>query len=101
MWLVKKEVKQQKFVLPCYEGTGTPLAEGGLVLSRFARSLQESVPDQVIHSAKSWLCHGGVSREDKILPWNSDELIGDARYSPVEVQSFLLMHLRLCWNHTR
>jgi molecular chaperone DnaK (HSP70) len=69
------------------------------VVGRFARSLAATQPGRVIHSAKSWICHGGVSREDRILPWHSDELIGDDRRSPVEVSSAFLQHLKEAWNH--
>ena len=70
------------------------------VVGRFARSVAATQPGRVIHSAKSWICHGGVSREDRILPWHSDELIGDDRRSPVEVSSAFLQHLKDAWNHT-
>ncbi len=69
------------------------------VVGRFARSVAATQPGRVIHSAKSWICHGGVSREDRILPWHSDELIGDDRRSPVEVSSAFLKHLKDAWNY--
>lgn len=69
------------------------------VVGRYARSMAAVQPGRVIHSAKSWICHGGVSREDRILPWHSDELIGDERRSPVEVSAAYLGHLRRAWNH--
>jgi molecular chaperone DnaK (HSP70) len=68
-------------------------------VGRYARSLAATQPGRVIHSAKSWICHGGVSREDRILPWHSDELIGDDRRSPVEVSAAYLQYLRQAWNH--
>ena len=94
----RKEIKQKKFRFPFYEKSESSLGEGAFVLGRLAQTLQETMPSRVINSAKSWLCHGGVNREDKILPWNSDEIIGESRYSPVEVLSFLLLHLRFYWN---
>ncbi|SMF49343.1 hsp70 family protein [Pseudobacteriovorax antillogorgiicola] len=56
-------------------------------------------PDQVIHSAKSWLSHKGVDRSQPLLPWNSDEILGDKRLSPIQAGTQLLDHLRLCWNY--
>lgn len=69
------------------------------VVGRYARSATAVQPGRVIQSAKSWICHGGISREDRILPWHSDELIGDDRRSPVEVSAAYLEHLRRAWNH--
>lgn len=95
----KKEAKNKRFLLPSYENTGSLLEKTEVVLGRYARKQQSKTPARVIHSAKSWLCHTAVNREGKVLPWASDEIIGDKRYSPVEVQSLLLLHLRLSWNH--
>ena len=53
---------------------------------------------RVIHSAKSWLCHGGVDRRAVFLPWDSQEIVGDDRCSPVEVSSYYLQHLRQAWD---
>ena len=96
----KKEVKRGSFLLPFYQEKNSPLSEGELVLGRYAQNLQNSKPERIIHSAKSWLCHTGVSREDKILPWNSDELTGNKRFEPAKVLSFFLAHLKEQWNST-
>lgn len=68
-------------------------------VGRYAKFVAATQPGRVIHSAKSWICHGGVSRNDRILPWHSDELIGDDRRSPVEVSAAFLQHLRHAWNY--
>lgn len=94
----KKEIKDKHFLLPFYTNSSTLLENAEIVLGRFARRQQNKTPARVIHSAKSWLCHTGVNREGKVLPWASPEITGDKRLSPVEVQSFFLLHLRLCWN---
>lgn len=96
----KKEIKDKRFVLPFYKDRSSLLSEGGVVLGSFAEKQRTSNPSRVISSAKSWLVNSSVNREDKILPWNSDEIIGEKRYSPVEILSFLLCHLRLFWNST-
>ena len=95
----KKDVRNKSFKLPFYEEDPI-LSESKLALGRLALGKQTDEPSRVISSAKSWLCHAGVNREDKILPWNSDDITGDHRHSPVEVLSYLLLHLRLYWNHT-
>ncbi|HAR65083.1 MAG TPA: molecular chaperone DnaK, partial [Lentisphaeria bacterium] len=38
----------------------------------FARDYGATLPSQLINSAKSWLSHAGVDREDAILPWGSN-----------------------------
>jgi molecular chaperone DnaK (HSP70) len=68
------------------------------VVGALARELLMTQADLVVHSAKSWLCHGGVDREAKILPWHSDTLIGEKRLSPVFVSSLYLRHLKDVWN---
>ena len=68
-------------------------------VGRAAREQASTSPDRVIASAKSWLCHARVDREAGILPWNSDEIIGDARMSPVAASAAYLRHLRLAWDN--
>lgn len=68
------------------------------IVGMLAQERLVSQADLVVHSAKSWLCHGGVDREAKILPWHSDTLIGDKRLSPVYVSSLYLQHLKDIWN---
>lgn len=54
-------------------------------------------PGRLSASAKSWLCHSGVNREAKLLPWQASD--GVEKLSPVEVSSRLLAHIRDTWNH--
>jgi molecular chaperone DnaK (HSP70) len=91
----KAEWKRGQLKLPWGGEDETP----DFAVGRFARSTAATQPGRVIHSAKSWICHGGVSREDRILPWHSDELIGDDRRSPVEVSAAFLKHIKDAWNH--
>ncbi len=72
-------------------------AEEKVVIGEFARRQGIDVPTRFIHSGKSWLCHGGVNREEAILPWQSDER--DAKRSPAQVAEAVLLHLREAWNH--
>lgn len=62
----------------------------------FARDHGVDVPGRLIASAKSWLCHPGVDRTARILPWQGlDEV---SRLSPVDVSSRILAHIVQSWN---
>jgi len=65
----------------------------------FAREQGAKVPDRLVSSAKSWLCHGKVDRMAPILPWGAGEDID--RVSPVEATSAYLRHIKEAWNHSK
>jgi len=67
------------------------------LVGELARRRSSDVPDRVVHSAKSWLCHGGVDRRTPFLPRSPAEL--DRRVSPVEASAAYLAHLRQAWDH--
>lgn len=67
------------------------------VVGAFARDFGATEPDSFVASAKSWLCHSGVDRTAKILPWSSDAA-NSLRWSPVEISSFFLARIRDVWN---
>ena len=59
----------------------------------FARNRGAELPSRLIASAKSWLCHVGIDRREKILP------LGDEpQMSPMEACAALLRHLREAWD---
>jgi len=62
----------------------------------FARDHGSKVPARLVSSAKSWLCHSGVDRHARILPWGA----GDEVYkvSPVGAVGEYLKHIRKAWN---
>ncbi len=64
---------------------------GELALRRGAE-----VPNKLVSSAKSWLCHEGVDRTAKILPWGAHPEA--ERISPVEASSEILGHIRAAWD---
>lgn len=68
------------------------------VVGAFARDFGASEPDSFVSSAKSWLCHSGVDRTAKILPWSTDAEASALRWSPVEISSFFLGRIRDAWN---
>ncbi len=53
-------------------------------------------PGRLVASAKSWLCHTGVDRAAKLLPWHASDDV--ERLSPVEASSRYLSHMRDVWN---
>ena len=63
-----------------------------------AREQGARVPGRLVSSAKSWLCHGGVDRTAKILPWGAGDDV--RRISPLEASARVLGHLREAWDAT-
>ncbi len=72
-------------------------AETPFVVGDFAKKRGAEVPARLVSSAKSWLCHTGVDRTSSILPWSAPESI--TKYSPLDVSSSYIEHIRLAWNH--
>jgi len=68
-----------------------------LVVGELARSRGAEVPQQLISSSKSWLCHTGVDRSQPILPWGAPAEVD--QLSPVEASAAILDHIRRAWNH--
>jgi molecular chaperone DnaK (HSP70) len=66
------------------------------VVGELARQQGARVPDRMIASAKSWLCHPDVDRMAAILPWGAGD--GPKR-SPVEVSAAILAHVADAWRH--
>lgn len=82
---ITADMEAEKPVLPsfyCFPLEGEPF------LGWYARERGAELPDRVIASAKSWLCHDGINRRAPILP------LSDPKMSPVEVCAALLKHLR-------
>jgi hypothetical protein len=66
------------------------------VVGELARRLGARVPNRLVASAKSWVCHGGVNRRAPILPWSAPD--EEPHVSPFEAQVAYLAHLRSAWN---
>ncbi len=66
------------------------------VVGALARDHGATVPARLVSSAKSWLCHGSVDRQAKILPWGVGKDI--AKVSPVQATAAYLSHIRQAWN---
>lgn len=68
-----------------------PLEGGKPFLGWYARERGAEIPEQVIASAKSWLCYDAIDRRAPILPLNHPKM------SPLEVCTALLKHIKgLC-----
>lgn len=91
--LIEREVEGESLSLPSflYFPLEEEKIEGSYCLGTFARDRGAQLPDRLVSSAKSWLCHEGVDRRAPILPPS------EARISPLEVSSALLSHLKAAW----
>ncbi|RJQ87545.1 MAG: molecular chaperone DnaK [Desulfobacteraceae bacterium] len=64
-----------------------------------ARDQGAQVPARLVSSAKSWLCHGNVDRNARILPWGAPQEV--YKLSPVQAGAAYLEHIRRAWNYSR
>lgn len=70
--------------------------ERDFAVGEYARKQGTQVETRLVSSAKSWLCHAGIDRKAKVLPWRAGE--GDRRVSPLEASTLYLQHLAEAWN---
>ena len=107
--LVAANQVESRDTLPSFhfQSSGQNLAEGALRLpwhtderdwcvGVMARDEGLKSPGRLIGSAKSWLCHTGVDRAAKLLPWHGEADVD--RLSPVEASARYLGHIRDAWN---
>ena len=66
------------------------------IIGAYARDQGALVPDRLVSSAKSWLCHANVDRRARILPWGTTGQV--SKISPVATTSAYLNHIRQAWN---
>jgi hypothetical protein len=66
------------------------------VVGEFARERGAELPQRLISSAKSWLCHPMVDRNQAILPWGASNEV--PKLSTVEASAAILEHIRRAWN---
>ena len=86
--------KRGQLALPWDTVSGEAAPPPHFAVGRLARLLASATPGRVAHSAKSWLSHSGIDPEAAILPWQSEEVPPDERWSPVAVSAALLAHVR-------
>lgn len=73
--------------------------EANFVVGDYAKEQMNALPGRVIHSAKSWLAHGGIDREAPVLPFASEEVPPRLQLSPVEASAAYLEYLKAAWDH--
>jgi molecular chaperone DnaK (HSP70) len=88
----KHDVSEESMALPWPD-------DSRLTVGEFARHRGAELPDRLISSSKSWLCHTMVDRSEPILPWKSD-IAPKSKRSPVEASAAILQHICNAWNHT-
>jgi molecular chaperone DnaK (HSP70) len=86
---LQEELKAKVAELPW--NRESPFATG-----TYARDRGAELPNRLIASAKSWLCHSGVNRREKLLPLEAEE--EHHRMSPLEACAEILRHLSEAWN---
>lgn len=64
-------------------------------VGQFARDRGGEIPTRLISSPKSWLCHAGVNRREKLLPLTAEE--EDIKISPKDACAHILSHLKEAW----
>lgn len=86
---LEEEIEAQAVQLPW--DTHEPYTIG-----TFARDRGGELPARLIASAKSWLCHSGINRREKLLPIEADD--DTQRMSPLTACAEILRHLRRAWD---
>ncbi|MDO6708399.1 Hsp70 family protein [Photobacterium sp. 1_MG-2023] len=67
------------------------------LIGEYARELGSKVEGRQVTSAKSWLSHTGVDRNQPILPWAAAQ--GVKKVSPVIASASYLNHVRQSWDY--
>lgn len=65
----------------------------------YAMNHGAKVPNRLVSSAKSWLCHSNIDRNARILPWGSN--VDMVKVSPVHATASYLTHLKSAWNNDK
>ncbi|MCE0492474.1 Hsp70 family protein [Vibrio salinus] len=68
-----------------------------VIIGEWARALGSQIEGRQVSSAKSWLSHHQVDREEAILPWAAAD--GTEKVSPVVASASYLNHIRQSWNY--
>lgn len=72
---------------------------GSFAIGTFARDRGAELPNRLICSAKSWLCHQGINRREKILPLEAEDK--ETQMSPLQACGEILRHLKEAWNFAK
>ncbi len=80
-------------------GDFPPGTVDGPIAGALAQKRGSENPGRLVSSAKSWLCHAGVDRTSRLLPFEAPE--GVDKVSPVDASARYLAHLKQAWEHAR
>jgi len=69
---------------------------GMFTIGTYARERGAELPNRLISSAKSWLCHQGINRRERLLPLEAGQK--ENQMSPLEACAEMLRHLREGWD---
>jgi molecular chaperone DnaK (HSP70) len=64
----------------------------------FAELERSAMPDRVVHSAKSWFVHDSIDINQKFLPFGSDVIPSERKYSPLVAATKYLEIIKKSWN---
>ncbi|HIF9357143.1 TPA: Hsp70 family protein [Photobacterium damselae] len=95
----KGEMNENELVLPWNQQPVSGDIQS-VIIGEFARELGAKVEGRQVVSAKSWLSHPNVDRNDAILPWSSTASKSDVeKVSPVIASASYLNHVRQAWDY--
>ncbi len=92
------QVSEADSALPWHSALLQSYGNNRVIVGTWARELGAQTQGRLVHSAKSWLCHEHVDREDAILPWTEDVPVSE-KISPVDAVSLYLDHIKHAWNY--
>lgn len=90
------EIDPSQLVLP-WDNTPVRGDIPHAIIGDFARELGAKVEGRQVVSAKSWLSHTGVDRNEPILPWSANTSV--QKVSPVVASASYLNHVRQAWDY--
>jgi molecular chaperone DnaK (HSP70) len=79
------------------EAVADPWNDAPFVVGEHARVRAQRLPGRAVTSPKSWLCHPGIDRLAKTLPWGADES-DTPKLSPVEASRRILHHVQRAYD---
>ena len=79
------------------ERVADPWDDAPFVVGEHARARAQRVPGRAVTSPKSWLCHPGIDRLARTLPWGASES-DTPKISPVEASRRILSHVRRAYD---
>lgn len=90
---LSRELEGKRSLLPSFYFFPLDEEKASPCVGFYAKDRGSELPERVIASAKSWLCHDAIDRRKSFLP------LGDfnEKKSPIDICAALLSHLREAW----